>query len=799
MSINLVKSLLLLSITLLSLTLKGSHTLGGEITYKRIQKAQSIVQIEFTLKLYRDPSGLAYGNTQTIDISNPNLILNNFTVYLDTVFSTLAGCNDTIETYVYLAVNNFHFTSIQGKTILSWNECCRPDSIANISNSATQGLYIQTKMRGYVYPSPTYFYPHSSIQFYDAIQFFYQTDSVVKIDFAAFSPEGDSLTYTLIAPKQMSGTNITKVTLDSSYSVTHPFDTNTVTTFNSKTGLLTVNNPPIGKYTIACRVDAYRNGSFMNFVKKDITLIIKPNQAIVSKPTTAIKNMVLSQGSWSYNNNILEINTQENQTVSFDFEVTPTPLATGQSKYFEAVATGELLDKSCTGFNCATFTALNGNLKDTVTITGHFNLSIDTNFVEHLDSIRETGFVLKGIAEDSCGVKYVVNTYVILKVRNASITVDTNTLYICKGDTAVSEISGDITNLNWIPSAGVSNTSGGKVNLFPSITTTYTVWNLNDSSHVSVHVQVDTLFGQFSIFAGGFQYVNLPTNLHPYPNQWYYMDIPIVKNSINSKAYLNGIYSTTVFNKGCTNFSDSLYINRTNHARTAYLDSGERKVIPLVREFSVDFKPLQHNVRLTNIFLIFKLNSVSNPRRMYRIFDKSNNNKLVEGLVNSNPITSVATTYKLSLQLDTAKEYLLVIYPKDFFGSWDIPSYRPPQYPYKDNNNLVKFYNSRYIVNSPVIDTGWVPYLDFAFSLSNIGLEEDVLAEAKVYPNPFEEIINVEIDGSGSLILLDSFGRKLFESKIEQSLTIVTDHLKPGVYILWIKTTEGQRSFKVVK
>jgi hypothetical protein len=86
----------------------------------------------------------------------------------------------------------------------------------------------------------------------------------------------------------------------------------------------------------------------------------------------------------------------------------------------------------------------------------------------------------------------------------------------------------------------------------------------------------------------------------------------------------------------------------------------------------------------------------------------------------------------------------------------------------------------------------------------SLGLTEENLSGALVYPNPFSETISIQLQEQDNynIRLTDMTGRVVFEQSFAQTNAIVLSDLKnysSGNYLLSIKGSKGQYMYKLVK
>lgn len=78
------------------------------------------------------------------------------------------------------------------------------------------------------------------------------------------------------------------------------------------------------------------------------------------------------------------------------------------------------------------------------------------------------------------------------------------------------------------------------------------------------------------------------------------------------------------------------------------------------------------------------------------------------------------------------------------------------------------------------------------------GLNEKTL-EASVYPNPFQDIINVSFEGNGLISILDINGKLINSQNVNHQAKIDLSSLNKGVYFLNIEGENGKFTQKIVK
>ena len=211
----------------------ASHFSGGNLQMIPTGNAN-----EYTIKLvtYRDCLGIQPNNSESISVTSAcglNLSLSTPLVNVDTIGlvcpqqASLSSCNggpitDYQEfTYETVAVLGY----CAGGYTLEWGDCCR-NTIVNVhANAPNTDLFLQSE---YFPSSVSANSPPTIYPFTDWIACLGMPTTVAA---TAYDPEGDSLSYTLMAPLVAANTPIL---YDSLYSVQQPIPG---MTFDSITGL----------------------------------------------------------------------------------------------------------------------------------------------------------------------------------------------------------------------------------------------------------------------------------------------------------------------------------------------------------------------------------------------------------------------------------------------------------------------------------------------------------------------------------------------------------------------------------
>ncbi|MFM7015230.1 MAG: hypothetical protein ACKOX3_02775 [Bacteroidota bacterium] len=279
-----MKKLLVFLLLILSHPSFSSNLLGGEITCRNING----LMYETTLTIYRD----------TI---SGNLPLNYTITYcdsVDTVIAThiVATTNGLLQwngykSYKYIDTINF---ASCGTFWVSARDCFR-DTIINIANSTSYGMYIDCMVM--VDGS------NSTPNFLSVPITIAQLNQSFSYNTTPYDQDGDSLSWELCTPEDLytspvTGLNYiipTPYTYPSS-NILYPFHIDTLT------GDILFKPNLAGKFQIAVKINEWRNGVLIGYVKRDMVLNVVqssnvPNQVYCQMYTAAASTSYWYQGT----------------------------------------------------------------------------------------------------------------------------------------------------------------------------------------------------------------------------------------------------------------------------------------------------------------------------------------------------------------------------------------------------------------------------------------------------------------------------------------------------------------------
>ena len=275
-------------------TADASHIVGGEINYTCV----SDYTFRFKVSLYMEPTGLNAANS----LVDASVMMNIYNTQdpegFDSLFSVDRSSIDTIYTFYISACSNdelsdsvykwnfeFEYTfepNDSGYTVGYWR-CCRPLNITNVEDNMGLALTIDipdsTILNSACNSSPTF----------DAFppKFVCATDNF-NIFSSATDADGDSLVYSLCAPKNGGTTLLTNQDEDEDpdllppfqsilyrdgYSAINPFGDSQIE-INPNTGVITGTSANQGRYVVGICVEEYRNGVLLSKSFRDIPIEI---------------------------------------------------------------------------------------------------------------------------------------------------------------------------------------------------------------------------------------------------------------------------------------------------------------------------------------------------------------------------------------------------------------------------------------------------------------------------------------------------------------------------------------------
>jgi hypothetical protein len=267
--------LFFLSLLLLSVRASATHLRAGEITARRI--SCTTFEYEFTVKLYlrtapgsatQDDIVLFFGDGSNTKVTTlPQIRLPN---------ATEVGLNTFVVRHTFASAGNY---TVYVGSCESENTCNRPISglsnrnggVLNMDDSLNTPFYIETQI---------------------LVDFFVCNSSPVLLnppidkvcigrrytyDPAAFDPDGDSLSFRLVTPKQSINRDVRAYSdPNQTFGGTSENGGAAVFNINPVTGLVTWDAPlRAGEYNFAFVIEEWRRGVRLGFVRRDMQVVVQ--------------------------------------------------------------------------------------------------------------------------------------------------------------------------------------------------------------------------------------------------------------------------------------------------------------------------------------------------------------------------------------------------------------------------------------------------------------------------------------------------------------------------------------------
>ena len=266
----------LFAFVLMSLFVKtssASHTMGADLTYECLGGNTYKITVSF----YRDCIGIAAPASPYVTISSASCGQSlGVTTYprAGTGQEVTPACSSSVTT-----CNGGSFTGIQEWVydgivtlpaqctdwVFSYSLCCRNAAITTITNPGTSTFYIYSTLNNVITPC------NSSPVFTNKPVPFLCLGQQYCFNHGAYDPDGDSLVYELITPKQTAGANVNYM---APYNASNPLNSLPATSFNTVTGDICLNPQNLEVTVMAVLVKEYRNGVLIGTVERDLQLTV---------------------------------------------------------------------------------------------------------------------------------------------------------------------------------------------------------------------------------------------------------------------------------------------------------------------------------------------------------------------------------------------------------------------------------------------------------------------------------------------------------------------------------------------
>lgn len=271
--------------------LRATHIVGGEITYKYLSNNNYTLRLDLFIDCINgNPDAIAQDLNGIFVIFNANgEKINQYEVKRtgpSRVEKLNYEClerspNACVDWYNYVV--NVTLPPITGGYIVSFQRCCRNNSITNLNDPGGTGAnYWTTVPDARMLANQI---PNNSAVFKELPPNFLCTNAKLVFDHHATDPDGDSLVYELFHPftagerpnprpdgsvgRPFDLPPFTEITFNTGYNASMPINGNPALKIDRKTGLLTLVPTKVGQFVVGIRVLEFRKGMLISETKRD--------------------------------------------------------------------------------------------------------------------------------------------------------------------------------------------------------------------------------------------------------------------------------------------------------------------------------------------------------------------------------------------------------------------------------------------------------------------------------------------------------------------------------------------------
>ncbi|MBL7924791.1 MAG: PKD domain-containing protein [Bacteroidia bacterium] len=251
----------------------ASHAMGADLTYECLGGNTYKVRLSF----YRDCIGIPapaniYVNIRSVSCGQ-NLGVTCYPIpgtgqevtYLcPTANSTCNGGTFTgIQEWVYEGIVTIPMQCPDW--LFSYSLCCRNAAITTISSPGSNTFFIYASLNNTITPC------NSSPTFTNKPVPFACLGQQLCFNHGAIDPDGDSLVYTLVNPKQTATNDVSYI---NPYNAGNPLASSPALQFNNQTGDICFTPTQLQVTVMAVLVQEYRNGVLIGYVVRDIQVTV---------------------------------------------------------------------------------------------------------------------------------------------------------------------------------------------------------------------------------------------------------------------------------------------------------------------------------------------------------------------------------------------------------------------------------------------------------------------------------------------------------------------------------------------
>jgi hypothetical protein len=489
---------------------KGTHIMGGDFSYVCIGNGNYALN----LRIFRDCNGVDLGTSAFVTLSSPtcgtiNVTLQNLgggitrtPICPSETDICPNGSNDPnaygIEEWFYRG-NVTLPVNCGNNWAISWSSCCRNNAITTLSNPGSESMYISAALNNTAAVNC-----NNSPAFNTDPTFFLCANQENRYTSAAVDTEGDQLVYSFINCR---GTATGSVVYATGYNGTTPLAAS-VQTINAQTGEIII-VPTIAQVGVICvKVEEFRNGTKIGEIVRDLQFRVTACATNSLPKLSGINGTADSTGTTgSYSIDACAGQETMFNIQGFDAQAVPSVQA-------------QILTMTWNyGIQGASF-IVDYNLPYPV---GEFKWTPSTADVgEHVFFI--------GAGDNACPILG-TNVYAYKIKVLPEITVQINDLFppppserLDPGDSTEFEVQVGTTNpvtYSWSPTIGLSCTDCPNPQVYPGVTTLYTVTVTDNVTGCSNEEDIEVLYWPTGS-------TRIPTNL----STWNVFPNPVAESSI---------------------------------------------------------------------------------------------------------------------------------------------------------------------------------------------------------------------------------------------------------------------------
>lgn len=585
-------------------------------------------------------------------------------------------------------------------------------------------------------------------------------------------------------------------------------------------GLLTFKSVNTGSYTYCYKVESWRDGQLISEVFRDFAIQIGSGSSVPGPCATGVNNPPTLAIQYYPNTDTLNPIVVNNQVVGYEGAVLAGDtvrfklfgqdvelLSNCVPQSITLTASGRAMSSTltpasgtCANQPCAYFASLNSNGSFTNTVTNLVDFTWPTAAAHVPIGQSEQNYIFDiAMADNNCPLPEARTIQLKIKVLRP-LAIAQEVYRICQGDSAAIQFFGDTANLSWSTTNGISCTNCAQFYAAPQTSTAYEVTDLNTGYVISFTVLVDPQLPapQLNVVGSGLHLANATAYDSVF---WKRNYAPFFPQPIdNYTPWLSGGYWVGAESGACQNYSAHQYFWFTDNL-SANTDSlgqwfdNRRANLTHGFSFSLENEP---NYLLNAIYLhAFSNNTQGNlATAIAKIWDQQL--ALVFQTDSVVRLSDDIIAFYGDANLQGGADYLMGIYTDT---SLTVPTFKPDKWPVVANQGRVLVYNASNAVGYtlPSNNAPDYPFVHFGLA-SHIGLGEERPKGLRIYPNPTQRWLYIDVEDVVIVQLFDLQGKMLVQAEVRSHAKLNLENFSNGIYLLKITITNGvQSTHRVVK